>query len=1197
MCLGHSAQAEAPASGISLATYEAQQLALNEQLAGLKRTISAPTQSSTQQARPSGKEIVEEKIRSLPASMQSLSPEDQKELSVLLGKIGEKYGAPIQKSAVQSILRDPETLRATIALVKVQHKNLDELVENVDALKQLLSNPKALLVKYKQSTSQPILPKMLAAMKTLKTRMSPSEWWSTMTEFVGRFFIKFWHNVWQMVSTALISVIGEEKIYELNRDGTVKTDAQGNKLPKLIPQYRVNENGEAVKEMVPTKWFTALADEESLLGQLVQSGIDKSIISTFKSLDRLFYRPIVSDFLTIPLWKLSHVHYQLAMTQRRTPDQALITPKILSDYILKEKDPGKLLTAGLPFSLRSIMANKDAAEKNKVLQVAVTKHLWQIYQPIWKDIQAEVKVGISATGEEQYALRDEDYYLRGAGEQLPARAPTLRSKTIDKAKEFSEKVQDEVSGIIKDSLTAKIQEGPLTPYLMYANLALNIPQAMFGMQFTSKPTTALTDDEGTEISPELTAAIMKAIDICDAIARKARENNQEQLSDNDTVNLEFKLALSHSAIGKPTEYKISIAPTTLKKLMERQESGLKRYLPFMEDHLAGESYENYFSKLIIPRLVFKLFPQPVRKKLGIHTIADTSDSIEIIKKYYAITYNTIESISKLMSTIKQFEEMTNFAGHYVFVTDKVYDLMLSVNRLVATLHPAPKDPWEKRIAAFTRYVKEKTVGPSLKDSGHTSWYQIKNQEAFTVTQLQKIAYAQGKSGYATQNPVLFLSKKDIFTYLNAKTAEELNAFKTAHFTGNNEQIQETVRLQSSNIHLTPAPKNLNPITYLDLKRTIQRAYKNIKANKVETPSNDNDTVLKDASLINMPSSGQSADSRIKEITNRATDVILQTFGLLSMHKTATHDEFFTGTEAQRKQKKEEIVAKEFASFTGNINSATFMLVSQVKEIFHVLSRLYAEWGLREIAAAFDAHYLATGEAIKDLPLKTFAKIARNEWGAHLVGYGADELLKKALKPLMNQLAKMQENNMFGGQVLNQMANKHIGMIFGNTHGRTNAYTAARTLMHNIFDYGVSTALKPSNLMATVASNFIPGMNSDKGIKEAQDLMLHAKMAAESGRAPNPVIAHRLKKAGFDPAMMMAQQRGPNFMMEEPTEGETDPGDDAEAAQQLSPALLKLLEEAEEVHRTQGPDAAKKFIQEKMDTLTPEEREELAQFGF
>jgi len=1236
--LGSSAYPEAATSGISLAAYEAQQAALNEQLAGLKRTmVGGATQSAPVVTRPTAKEIVEERVEQLPSGVQTLSAQDQKKLSALLGKIGEKYGEGAQKAAIQSIIRDPETLRATLALVEVQHKNIDKLVENVDAVKQLLSDPRALLVKYKQATSQPILPKMLVAMKTLKKRMSPSEWWSTMTEFVGRFFVKFWHNIWQMVSAAIISVVGEEKIYELNRDGTVKTDAKGNKLPRLVMRYRVNEVGEAVKEMVPTKWFTALADEESLLGQLVQSGIDKSILSTFKSLDRLFYRPIVGTFLNIPLWKMSHVHYQLAMTQRRTPDQALITPKILSDYILKEKNPGKLLTAGLPFSLRSIMANKDAAEKNKVLQVAITKHLWSIYQPIWKDVQAEVKVEVDTAGkevkthtdadgrtikvvvnedgtetmladdaltEEGYRLRDEDYYLRGAGEQLPARAPTLRAKTIDKAKEFSEKLQEEAGSIIKDSLTAKIQEGPLTPYLMYANLALNIPQAMFGMQFQSKPNTALTDEEGKEISPEMTAVIMKAIDICDAITRKARENNQEQISDSDNITLEFKFALSHGAIGKPTEYKVNIAPVTLKKLMERQESGLKRYLPFMEESLAGESYENYFAKLIIPRLVFKIFPRPAREKLGIRTIADTADSIEIIKKYYAITYNTIESVSKLLSTIRQFEEMTSFAGHYVFISDKIYDLMLSVNRLVTTLHPAPKDPWEKRIASFARYVKEKTVGPSPKDTGNTAWYKIKNQEAFTVTQLKKISYAQTKSGY-TNNPILFLNKQAIINYLNipSANAEALAQFKTEHFTGSNEQIAEAVRLQGSNIHLTPRPKNINPITFLDLKRIIQQAYRNIKKGKMEDPSNEGEGSVADAKLIRMPAEGQSKEARIKEVTDRATEVILQTFALLSMHKTATHDEFFTGTEAERQLKKEEIIAKDFASFNDSINSTTFMLVSQVKEIFHVLARLYAEWGLREIAAAFDAHYLATGEAIKDLPLKTFAKIARNEWAAHLVGYGADELLKKALKPLMNQLARMQENNMFGGQVLNQMANKHIGMIFGDTHGRTNAYTAARNLMHNIFDYGAATALKPANLMASLGSNFIPGMNSDKGLKEAQELMLHAKMAAESGRKPNAVIASRLKRAGFDPAMMAAQMRGPNFMMGEEEEGDETPVDGTEAAteleaeQQLSPALLKLLEEAEEVHRTQGAEAARRYIAEKKHTLTPEEQKELELFGF
>jgi len=172
--------------------------------------------------------------------------------------------------------------------------------------------------------------------------------------------------------------------------------------------------------------------------------------------------------------------------------------------------------------------------------------------------------------------------------------------------------------------------------------------------------------------------------------------------------------------------------------------------------------------------------------------------------------------------------------------------------------------------------------------------------------------------------------------------------------------------------------------------------------------------------------------------------------------------------------------------------------------------------LREIIGALDEHYRVTGQKGKDIPLKVFARIALREGSAHLVGYGADKLLKGALNRfILPKISALQSSGLVGGNVINQMINQKLQMFIGNVNGRTNAYHATRSLIKNIFDYGASTALDPSNMMQSVGRKFIP-QEFGGGPNEHAELMAHAEMARASGRAPSPLIAQKLKKMGIDP---------------------------------------------------------------------------------
>ena len=251
--------------------------------------------------------------------------------------------------------------------------------------------------------------------------------------------------------------------------------------------------------------------------------------------------------------------------------------------------------------------------------------------------------------------------------------------------------------------------------------------------------------------------------------------------------------------------------------------------------------------------------------------------------------------------------------------------------------------------------------------------------------------------------------------------------------------------------------------------------------------------------------------------DRAYKIILHTFGLLSLNQAAKVDLFFTA-DANTTAKTSSAIAKDYKKFTDKMNDNLILAVSNIQEFVSVFHNFYTTYGLREIITALDEHYRLTGQKGKDIPLKVFAKIALKEGSSHLVGYGAEKLLKGALNQyVLPRISALQSTGIIGGNVVNQMLNKHLDMILGTVNGRTSAYHASRELIKNIFDYGASTALNPTNIMGAVGSKFIPAQfGGNPGTSEYASLMTHAKMAAESGKAPSPLIAQRLKKMGIDP---------------------------------------------------------------------------------
>jgi hypothetical protein len=1148
----------------SLTEYAEKQSALTQQTQELKQALAAKTAAIEQE---------KSSALNLPTDSKTLSAEQQEQLKHFFNTCSTVYGSQNAQQILRMIQNDPKKLRISLILTQTHGHKLEAFIKNPSFLQLFVQDPEK-LVSQARPYRKPLLPSIISTMTALKTYMSPTQWGNVMREFIGSLFVKFWSAIWHLVRDALVLAIGAEKIYEVDKYGAIKRDAQNQKLPRLIPQYSVNENGEAEKKMIPTKWYSILEDQQSILGQIMLSGIDQSTISTLQSLDRLLLRPIASKTLNIPRWKLSYFHYRLAMTEAKNPRSQLATPRKLAEYIEKSPNKFTILTAGLPFNSRAILGTKDTETRQKMLQVAIAKQLWHAYEPIWAELQSSITV----------ATRTADPTATNNLSQLAPRKSTGTKTRAQEAKGFADDVLSEAIEVGKDSLKGKLQDGPLGMYMLYVNLALNIPHAILSFDNQEKPDTELTlkTADGTDIPA---GDILKAIEICEALARYERRTHTESWSDYTKVR-PYSITITHPGDTEPTTYQFKVAPITLTRLLEAQERGLKRYIPFMTD-LGSESYEEYITKLLMPRLIFTLTPEAVKNKLGIRTIADAASSITLFKRHYAITFDACVMLSNMLAVIQKFDGQKTLAGHYVEVADIIDGFLISIQRLIASVHPSHRDNWEARIGQIF-HLGDTDLGKKINELKKSiKWaYEIEDwsrllakKGPFSVTQKQKINLAQQKSRYV--NPILVTSYADALRFLNAP-ATELPALRAELFDAKSSAstVQYALRLQKE--HKTVSEyEGQAPLSNLSLQQLVVTWYHD-KSNQSEIQSTARGT---------RGNAEPKSATEIKEITARALEIILHTFSLLTSNTQSTQNDFFTAA-TQKTVKADASLQSELSQFKSTINSSFLQGIAHVQKGLGALHTLYSNYGLREVIAALDEHYYATGKRLNDIPLPLLAKIATKESMAHLVGRGADYLLQKTiLTPLMGKINQLQENGLLMAPALDQMVKQQLSTFIGGSGGRTNAYHAARSIIRNVFDYG-TTALSGSSLGGTIAARFTPAAlgGGIPGIAEHQELMLHAKMIAKSGRTPTPAIAARLKRAGIDPN---------NLPQEELDEEDEEYEDDEEStnAPALSPALETLFKKASMIAKEKGEPAAEKYIAEEFNKLSKEDQETLKKYGY
>jgi|GEM_PF-3158024 len=1275
--------AEAPAHVRTLADYRARAAAIKA-----KTPAQAPEALETLEKTRSPQQPPQPSIAaSLPGKAGGLTEPDKQDLLLLAQKIAEVHGQDIGQAFIQSAVTSLERLRAVLLFMRTNRKKLDTLIKDQTVVVQLLRNPKVLL----EGPAKPqrsLLDQTLLFMTNLKKYMTPSQWAGVMHEYIGRVLTSFWQWAWVLVKDVVTEVVGPEKIYKVTRDGEIKTDAQGKRLPRLLPEYTIGDNGEAVKTMIPSKWYNALEDPNSLLGQFVMAGVDGSVRSVMKSMDILFFRPLVGVVLKIPQWKLSHLHYRLAMTEARSGGAQLITPDKLASAILRTANPIDILITRFPFDIRTILSQKRgvstverapaplaapsaAAPAEAVpvgaapvagagapqaqaaavplidprvvmLETAITKHLWSEYEPLWGEIQKYIKVKIDKQKLAEQNRKFE-YIPKGDDKKLP------------KQKVLMDRFLTEAGNVAWDTGIAKLMEGPLAPHVLLVDLALRLPRMMFHSHFEQTPATTLYREgkvgpDGNLLPAEPLSAqeirnIKTAIALCEFIGREARHNTMDQ-NTTDTAAFNKTCTITYQDGGRNIceEYIFKGLPfSVVNQLLEKQEKILKCYLPFMHN-IVQESYESYLMKLLMPRLVFQLLPAPVRQQLGITSIADAAANIETLKKGFRRTYNTLLSISSLLTLIQQLRNSKTFAGNYVRTAEVIRNFLLSTGAMINELYPVERDPWMDRVLEGWRMVRSKpghgphstkVQYPDAEDLSRRrfleprSWFFTQEPEALTMTDRRMVRAAQLRSNIA--NPVLPWPCADIMEYLNAQTNQDTK-IKIKDFSPQTVQVA-LAKQKTGESRFFDVDGNPIRFTYASFISYLNAWY-------LGTSDGAKNAIRPDIAARRIPPKvhkgdgtvDQEASDRIyaeslpprdvaTEVSRRARELLVYAFTLQGISKESYEEQFFSG--GQKRLKNQADLERDAAAFQAPIELKVLdvniaHILSHMNEFFYLLDRAYVRYGLREILEAFDEHYAATGEKINDLPAASLGRIALKEGMAHLVGYGADKLLMNGLGRLMGNIdRKLQEEGHIGGYMLQNILNQQIRMLLGgDARGRTNAYHAARLLMRNVFDYGIPTALSSQGLQGAVMSKFMPGM-AQSGAGEYMELMAHARLAAKSGKAPNPIIAQKLKRAGIDyknlPAEsedfgefdddseganmpFMPHNAGPKTppapqkpQTPEPKSNAAPPQTSPVTEKDITPAIRALIQKFQAVSMEKGEEAAMAFLESEIPKLSAQEQ--------
>lgn len=1176
-----------PAKVASTNAYQAQRARMNKQLNSIgARPASTVRSASLDMPVPNAAAVQKQ----LPTTLDpaSLSETHKKDLSHLLNLIAKTYGKQHTGMIAQTLLASPDRLRAVLTLVHTRRAELPKILQHPSSLQLLISDPVKLL-NMRLPSRQPAIGTLMQFLVKTKKLFSVKEWGGLMRQFVGRTFSKMWDQVWHIVSGAITVVIGRQNIYELDETGKIKVDARQQKVPKMTEEYTINQMGQPETRMVPSKWYSIVEDKHSLLGQIAQSGINQATMSALRSLDRLLFRPIVHKMLNVPEWKLSHTHYLLYMHEKKFPNESILSPAKLAAKIGTTRRPDLIFASGLPFNLRKIMNTKDPHLKSKALQVAITKHLWRKYEPIWQ----EANTRKTTTGDD--------------GPQVEMFPPTKVAIALEKGaktRNFGSELLDEARKVGKDMLLAKLQDGPLIQYVIYANMAMSIPRHLFSSFGSGKNLeTSLSGDDKN---------IPQYIDILEALTRAIR-SDQEDTSTTGAkdghlrpINIEFSTGAENES------FHIELSVATQNKLLRVQEKLIEKYRPFLQ--LSGEPYEVYLKKLLLPRIIFAVLPTEAKEKLGITNLAQASKKAKQLEDYFEISFNTIQALCAALAMVKKFENITSFAGHYVEVADTIDQLLISIHVLLNSLKPLPgmkhtPDDWGKRFKTVLRGTYGKHIGSSKRlkhgrDSWPHSWLYLGDEKAFSATQRQQIKHAWRKAGGST-DILLLADRSAILEYINADESELAAAQEklTEPMTFTAKDAQGTV-ISGRTPSLIFGNGAGATADYVARANAIQH-HRNKTGGLFTLRINERMTIGELKRMVNDKESTTVTSDRSVAAT-RATAVILASLYPLSVHKKDVENLFFTdGTKANNARVADSI-KKLDAEITGNL-AAT---LGHVQAGIGTIHKLYMDFGMREIIGAFDEHYVATGEKLTQLPLRTLGKIVAREGMAHAVGLGADKMLHKMMGPVMSQISRLQGNALLGGGAVQGMLMGKINQFMGDAGGRTNAYRAARSMVRNLFTYG-STALSGDNFMGSVAMKMMPGGGGPQA--EQMEVMMHAKMAAESGKDVLPIMKKKMKDMGIDPAMvagmagmggmagmddldgmndeeMMAGMGGMGEQVRGPADGDQMPT--GMPSKQLQAALQK----AGDIAKKDGEDAALKYLQEIIPTLSESDRALLKQMG-
>jgi|GEM_PF-6626647 len=579
-----------------------------------------------------------------------------------------------------------------------------ELSKNPQLALQYALNPQAAarLFSAAKGGNKSFLEKVKGSLLSWKQRLSLSSAKQAAFGFLGRSVLRVWDKVFDMIAKVMELVVGKDKFYQMNKDGSVKVNTgpplrgpagiikTGDPLPLLVTVKKQDLLGRVGRYQEPSSWYMARHSKQQMLALIQGAAIEKTVKALISSLERAVIRPFLSAQLALPEWKLSYEHYMLFMYEKAYPGENILDPErlcermhahITSKHFKKQTKP--------PFELNEVLAIRDKATQKKQLERKILEHMSKSFAPL-QSVLEKGNQDFSVFENREAELRAQlEKLKKGQGVYLVARNPEkeqLKDVVMREAKNLGK-------GVKEDATMAAMMTSPFLLAIpmtlaLTQEIAISLPKAL-----VQKFAGSTAPEHVPDNTRQLAAIRLQAL-LFSRILHLIRDNKKPI---GKTV-IALRLSGEQGSFDKKNF--LLISPLAQHRLLAMQEKLIKTYQTFIEPDLRSAinnmSYEQFITKLILPRLLTKAMPKTAAAKLaqlsGREDLLDEHGNLsesyiaqhqDHVEAFMEGSFHTVIATVEFIAAVKSFMRMEKLAGNYVKLFDSIDNVLYHVHQIGA----------------------------------------------------------------------------------------------------------------------------------------------------------------------------------------------------------------------------------------------------------------------------------------------------------------------------------------------------------------------------------------------------------------------------------------------------------------------------------------------------------------------------------